>query len=459
MAERNKKKNEKRGPGKGLITAILLTGLAIIGAAAYLYFTLFVMRPSLVLAAADTTVEAGGDFDPWTMVKELNYAKKEQVVINSDNLDTGLPGDYEVTYSLGEESLPVHVRVVDSTPPELAVYDGIYEIRAGRTITVNDIVTGKEDISAVICEFDDGEIARTFEEEGDETVTVVARDTSGNKTKKDVTIRVTSPDQEAPMIIGVTNTAVALGDTFDVMEGISARDDHDPSPEVTADVETIDTSVIGAQVIHYSATDSSGKTTIAERIITVADHVIDYEGAQYAAFWDLQGIEGQPYLVAVNRVLNTVTVYQQDQSGLYTVPVTAFVCSTGPTTPLGVYKTLERERWRYLFEDCWGQYATRIEGHILFHSVPYFTQNQADLEYEEYNLLGTSASLGCIRLCVRDVKWIYDFCPTGFTCVIYDDPVSPGPLGKPVSLKIDPEDERRGWDPTDPDPANPWLLN
>lgn len=58
---------------------------------------------------------------------------------------------------------------------------------------------------------------------------------------------------------------------------------------------------------------------------------------------------------------------------------------------------------------------------------------------------------------VVDVKWIYDNCPVGTTVVIYDDAATPGPMGTPGTIYIDPDDETyRGWDPTDPDAANPW---
>ena len=56
-----------------------------------------------------------------------------------------------------------------------------------------------------------------------------------------------------------------------------------------------------------------------------------------------------------------------------------------------------------------------------------------------------------------DVKWIYDNCAIGTPVVIYDDEENPGPMGKPGTIYTDPDDEdMRGWDPTDPDPANPW---
>ena len=92
----------------------------------------------------------------------------------------------------------------------------------------------------------------------------------------------------------------------------------------------------------------------------------------------------------------------------------------------------------------------------MFHSVCYFSANIDNLEYDEYNKLGGPASLGCIRLCVADVKWMYDNLPDGFPVIIYDDPSSPGPWGKPDPIRIDVNDERRGWDPTDPDQNNPW---
>lgn len=166
--------------------------------------------------------------------------------------------------------------------------------------------------------------------------------------------------------------------------------------------------------------------------------------------------EGFPYYVTVNLTDNIVTVYEQDEAGNYTVPKKAFLCSVGEDTPEGTFQTMVKYDWRYLFGDVWGQYATRITGHYLFHSVPYFEKDKSTLEYEEYNKLGTTASMGCIRLTAKDAKWIYDNCPVGTTVKMYrgdvEEPLQPAPVQK---INVD-DVERRGWDPTDPDPANPW---
>lgn len=165
-----------------------------------------------------------------------------------------------------------------------------------------------------------------------------------------------------------------------------------------------------------------------------------------------------PYWIKVNYTANTVTVYGKDADGNYTVPVKAMVCSTGASTPRsGVYKTPQKSRWGTLIGPSYGQYCTRITGQILFHSVPYLKNDgKTTLEYWEYDRLGETRSLGCIRLTVADAKWLYDNCPLGTSVEFYSSAI-PGPLGKPSAQKISGYDDTlRVWDPTDPDSNNPW---
>ena len=172
---------------------------------------------------------------------------------------------------------------------------------------------------------------------------------------------------------------------------------------------------------------------------------------------DIKGKYGYPYLICINRAGNTVTVYCIDEEGNYTRPYLSMVCSAGYATPRGIFKTKERYSWHTLMGPCYGQYVTRIVGGILFHSVPYYTIHKYDLEYKQYNKLGNLASAGCIRLACNDAKWIFDNVPHGTTVVIYDNWSSVGPLGKPTPYKVNIGDIfTRGWDPTDPDKANPW---
>lgn len=198
-----------------------------------------------------------------------------------------------------------------------------------------------------------------------------------------------------------------------------------------------------------TANNNQNNNQTNEENVANNDNKIDTPSAQ----------DKNTYYIKINNQANVVTVYTKDSKGKYTVPVKAMLCSIGTATPKsGVYKTSDMYKWRLLQGDVYGQYAVRITGHILFHSVPYSKQSKDSLEWWEYDKLGTDASLGCIRLTVEDAKWIYDNCPKGTKVEFYSS-ADPGPLGKPTAKKISAySEELKNWDPTDPDTKNPWRT-
>ena len=286
---------------------------------------------------------------------------------------------------------------------------------------------------------------------GEQTVTLrlSAKDRHGREVTRDWPLTFTVQDTAAPLIALSDSTyAIPSGTSLSLSDIILSVQDPADGPLAYSDTLTPgtytvsgipDTSEPCSAAVTVEACDANNNKTTAQFILSVYNAEAAY-----------------PFRIRINRALNNVTVYGMDRDGLYTIPVKAMVCSTGAATPLGTYNTEEQYRWRALFGNVYGQYAVRIVDNILFHSVPYYSMSPDDLEYEEYNKLGTAASMGCIRLCVRDEKWIYDNCPLGTEVELYDDPDDPGPLGKPVPLTIDLSSPNRGWDPTDPDPANPW---
>lgn len=169
-------------------------------------------------------------------------------------------------------------------------------------------------------------------------------------------------------------------------------------------------------------------------------------------FQDTRADAAASYKIKVNKQQNVVTVYKY-KDGKYK-PHKAFVCSAGAATPTGTYPLGEKMRWHTLDGPSYGQYCTRITGGILFHSVWYYQQTKNTQSYVQYNKLGTTASHGCVRLTVADAKWIYDNCPSGSTKVTIYNSSNPGPLGKPKAIKVS---GYSGWDPTDPDPSNPYA--
>ena len=169
---------------------------------------------------------------------------------------------------------------------------------------------------------------------------------------------------------------------------------------------------------------------------------------------DLRAVLGPQasYYVTVNRVTCTVNIFAQDGANGYIIPVITFTCSVGlPSpdleTPLGTFTLKEKYRWKELMGPSYGQYVSRVtyDG-VYFHSVAGYNMTSYNLSAADYNALGSPASHGCIRLTVRDAKWLYENVPSGCLVYIFDGP-SPGPYGKPATIKIPPG---QNWDPTDP---------
>lgn len=166
---------------------------------------------------------------------------------------------------------------------------------------------------------------------------------------------------------------------------------------------------------------------------------------------DLDSVIGRQssYYITVNRAKNQVMVYAKDSSGKYVIPCKTFTCSVGlnGATPTGTYNTLIKYPVKELMGPSWGKWATRIVGGVLFHSVACGNPDPTySLPAGEYNKLGQAASHGCIRLNVRDAKWIYDNCAVGTTVRIGDNEIAT-PFEKPATIKIP---LTQNWDPTDP---------
>lgn len=174
-----------------------------------------------------------------------------------------------------------------------------------------------------------------------------------------------------------------------------------------------------------------------------------YFNGSGAMLQDLDSVLGRQssYYITVNRRTCQVMVYAKSETGRYDIPVKTFACSVGlpaTPTPTGTYNTLAQYRWHTLMGPSYGQYCTRIVGGVLFHSVAGNSMTVKNLNAANYNMLGQPASHGCVRLCVRDAKWIYENCGLYTTVLISDTEATP--FDRPATIKIP---AGQNWDPTD----------
>lgn len=302
---------------------------------------------------------------------------------------------------------------------------------------------------------------------GDNVATVSLSGPFG--TRRTIEASYTVVDTVVPVIEGEDEIEIFENESLNLLERFSVHDNSlgDVPTKVEGDC---DTAVIGVCEMKIIAQDQSGNETIRDVTIKViaspSESSQNVTESSAGATQNVASAVARPvqneYYVKVNRLRNVVMVYALDDNGEYTKLVKTFVGSTGKVgseTPLGVYRVADRYEALYLVGDVWGHYAVRISGPYFFHSVPYFSKGDPswdDLEYLEYNKLGEGASAGCVRLAVRDAKWIYDNVAAGTVVEIYDSEVLPDGVVKPSAIKIDESSDNRGWDPTDADLMNPW---
>lgn len=415
--------------------------------------------PSLELIEAGTVLSVGDDFDFQTLIKsatDITGVNKVDYLITEGNLNEIGEVTIEVTAQDAYGNCTkksTRIMVQDGAAPVLILSEKRLEAELGDAIDilsyvadVEDNHTAQEDI-VLSYEIVEGDLKHA----GDSIVEIMATDASGNTAKEQINIRII--DNEPPQLTMKKSPIRMLIDKkFSAWDVVASANDNDEIQGLTYEVIKGNIEVIGESVIRVTATDKSGNTATGEAIVVRKDHTYNALG------WDVTGKDNQPYLVGVNRTTGVVTVYGKDEEGDYVKPVIAFDCSVGRAgceTITGRYTTTQRYVWRLLIDDTYGRYAIRIHGGFLFHSVPYYSMNIDDLEWPEYNKLGSPASAGCVRMAVEDVLWLYNNCPTGFETIIYDAPSDP--IATRGHKEIDVLDETtRGWDPTDPSPLNPW---
>lgn len=229
-------------------------------------------------------------------------------------------------------------------------------------------------------------------------------------------------------LLDKTNSAVTVSGTVFTSTSASTQ-------ETSSSKQAASTTASTSQAIAESAfstaksTKSQVKTTTTQPATYASDYIKVYLKSQIVIIYDGNG-----------NVIN------------------AFSCSSGKSsspTRTGEYTILHKYRWRLMIGNCYTQYASAFSGSYLFHSIPYNKQNASTMSNSSYDKLGSTASAGCIRLCCRDSKWIYDNCPIGTEVSVVNESAPDGITPVPIPNRIK-DSLHSGWDPTDPSEDNPY---
>jgi len=239
------------------LKVLYLTGIAAIT-------VVFSIRDSKTNLKREAVVEAGNP------VKIESFFDKvpddAEFITDLSSIDTNVPSVYKIKVHhdiIFNET--VTLRIEDNTAP---VADGLY-----KTINSYDELPAAKDMVANAYDLS-GISSIEYVEKPDITAGGIVNapirltDSYGNSSVTTATFVVTK-DTSAPVIYGIKDLSVKLGETPDLASGIYATDAVSKNISVRIDASKLDINVPGTYEISYIAKDDAGNTATAISTVTV----------------------------------------------------------------------------------------------------------------------------------------------------------------------------------------------
>lgn len=241
---------------------LLIAGVALLAAVAIVCAVVLAPKP----VQESVFLETGSGQIPLEQFPK--EGKPVQLLTDVSGIDLNQPGVHLLEFAYKKKTYQSSLHIVDTTPPTgTPVAQIIYN---DETLTATDFVTDVQDITETQIAF---ETMPDFTKVGEQTVCVLLTDTSGNVGRVQAQLTVIA-DTTFPMFSAMEALTVNIGQTVSYRKGITATDDRDGELTYQIDSSNVNLEKEGTYTITYTATDSSGNTTTAERTIHVSSSLV-----------------------------------------------------------------------------------------------------------------------------------------------------------------------------------------
>lgn len=246
-------------PGKQNVS-IMLTDLG--GNEAVIESELFVSQ-----VVSELTVEAG------SRTPELKdfviEGEDAEFITNIRAFNYSIPADKKVSLKVDGMEYEVDLHIVDTVPPEVNLQDiSSFTLLPRKT---EDFIVSIDDVTKVTTAFKtepDVTLA------GEQTVEISVTDEGGNETVKAAKL-ILEEDMEAPVINGVADLSVFVGDAISYKKNVTVTDNCPEGLVFTVDNSAVNLSAEGIYPVTYIARDFAGNETTAAANVTVRAKVYD----------------------------------------------------------------------------------------------------------------------------------------------------------------------------------------
>ncbi len=244
-----------RKPAFPWVAVVLALLVVSAGVLAYVRF----LTPMIV---DRIVIEAGAALPPpETFLRNTRFVGTYASDISG--IDTRIPGDYALKIQVEKKQYPVTLEIDDTTAP--AGQPVFQETWVGIPLAPDVFVSGIVDATSVTVSF---KSEPDFTKPGDQDVTLVLTDTSGNASEVLASMNVLQ-DTEKPVIVGVVDLSIFIGESVSYRTGVTVTDNHDPDVVLEIDNSAVEPTTPGTYAVVYSATDRAGNRAEATATLTV----------------------------------------------------------------------------------------------------------------------------------------------------------------------------------------------
>lgn len=216
---------------------------------------------------SELTVEAGSE--PPKLEDFVIGGEKAEFVTYLEAYNYNVPSDKKVRLRVDGTDYEVDMHIVDTIAPEVKLRDV-----KGFTLlprTAEEFILSTYDVTPVsVAYVEEPDVTRA----GEQTVEIRVTDAGGNETIKAAKL-ILEADVEAPVISGVTDLTVFIGDSVAYKKNVTVTDNCADGLQLTVDNSAVNLSAEGTYPITYIARDFAGNETTATANITVRRKVYD----------------------------------------------------------------------------------------------------------------------------------------------------------------------------------------
>ena len=214
---------------------------------------------------SELTVEAGSD--PPELKDFVIEGENAAFISKIENFDYLTPADKNVALIVDGTRYEVMMHIVDTIPPKVEVQD--IERFTLLPRKPEDFIVSIEDVTEVKAKFvsePDVNLA------GEQTVEVSVTDAGGNETVKTAKLTLRE-DIESPVISGVTDLNVIMGNAVSYKKNVTVTDDCMEGLTFTVDNSAVKLNIEGTYPVTYIARDYAGHETVVSANVTVRPRV------------------------------------------------------------------------------------------------------------------------------------------------------------------------------------------